>query len=76
MSYIKPLSGIKAPDNRHRYHGSPPLRGNGEHHDDGGYTFLDCVTHIISILNVLLTFSFLVHLLRSQVGESSMYQWQ
>jgi hypothetical protein len=26
MSNNKPLSGIKAPDNRQRYHGSPPSR--------------------------------------------------
>jgi hypothetical protein len=43
MSDSKPLSGIKAPDNRQRYHGSPssPNREeNGEHHDDGGCTFV------------------------------------
>lgn len=28
MSYNKPISGIKAPDNRQRYHGSPLLRRN------------------------------------------------
>lgn len=63
MSDNKPLSGIKAPDNRQRYHGSPssPNREeNGEHHDDGGCTFVVSVIHFFhfGILHLLTLFFF------------------
>lgn len=78
MSKNKPLSGIKAPDKRQRYHGSLiPLSGmNSDFHDDGAYTFFGLLEFCNSRINAFKSHIFFLSMINIIFNTTAIKSWR